>query len=266
MASVQVPLTFEIYRIDPAGDVFVRNETINAVVQQAVKIGKLTSSHLKLDDEGVSRVHAVIELPNAEEVFITDLGSSKGTIVNGQKVSKVKLQSGDTITLGGMKLIVKIGTAVQGEAAPSPPPATRATMMGMKAVTPDSLTPPTPRGRSAGCPPAPAQKDRADCTDGACAKLRPFRPRLHRLRMSPAPAPVAHAPAPAFAAPPAGCRAGAVCAAPCACAHGRRAARRCAQLCAAGRLRFVGGRDSRRQQGHRSDGHVPGRRPRSAPL
>src|SRR6478609_8601693 len=103
--GVSVPLTFQIYK----GGQLVRTETLT---QDIIKVGKLSSSHLRIDDESVSRMHAVIEIASATEIYIIDLGSTKGTIVNGQKVNKCRIQSGDEIVLGDTKLLVSIGAAV----------------------------------------------------------------------------------------------------------------------------------------------------------
>ncbi len=59
MADVKVPIRFEIYK----GDQLVREEIL---AQDVIKIGKLASSHLRLDDETVSRMHAVIETTGPE--------------------------------------------------------------------------------------------------------------------------------------------------------------------------------------------------------
>ena len=90
MAGAKVPLTFRIYK----GDELLREERLSLSV---IKLGKVPSAHLKLDDETVSRMHAIIEVNGPGDVSIIDLGSTKGTFVNGQKVNKAKLQSGDTI-------------------------------------------------------------------------------------------------------------------------------------------------------------------------
>src|SRR6266480_23899 len=107
-SGVNVPLTFEIYKVDPKGDQYVRTETLT---QDIIKIGKLSSSHLRIDDESVSRMHAVNEIAGPDEIYIIDLGSTKGTIVNGQKVNKSKLQSGDTVVLGDTRVVVTVGQA-----------------------------------------------------------------------------------------------------------------------------------------------------------
>ena len=97
MAGAKVPLSFKIYK----GDQLIREEKLSLSV---IKLGKVPSAHLKLDDETVSRMHAIIEVNGPGDVSIIDLGSTKGTFVNGQKVNKAKLQSGDTIVVGETRI------------------------------------------------------------------------------------------------------------------------------------------------------------------
>ncbi len=59
---------------------------------------------------GVSRLHAALRIINGE-VVLTDLGSSNGTRVNGQKIVPhvdYPLNHGDIITLGKLKIQVLI--------------------------------------------------------------------------------------------------------------------------------------------------------------
>src|SRR4029453_3746650 len=112
-SGVNVPLTFQIFK----GDSLVRTETLT---QDIIKIGKLSSSHLRIDDESVSRMHAVIEIAGPGEIYIIDLGSTKGTLVNGQKINKCKLQSGDPIVLGATTVKVAIGDAVAAQQEDGP--------------------------------------------------------------------------------------------------------------------------------------------------
>ena len=104
MAGAKVPLTFRIFK----GDQLIREERLSLSV---IKLGKVPSAHLKLDDETVSRMHAIIEVNGPGDVSIIDLGSTKGTFVNGQKVNKAKLQSGDTIVVGETRIELAIGAA-----------------------------------------------------------------------------------------------------------------------------------------------------------
>ena len=77
-----VPLTFQIRQ----GGQVVRTES---VAQDVIKVGRDQKSHLRIDDEGVARMHAVIEA-KPDDVQIIDLGS--GTRVNGQPVNKATLR------------------------------------------------------------------------------------------------------------------------------------------------------------------------------
>src|SRR5688572_32960146 len=94
-------MTFRLYQ----GETLLRTETLN---QDIIKVGKLPSSHLRIEDDNVSRMHAVIEVTSPTEIFIIDLGSAAGTIVNGKKVNKTQLQHGDEVMLGDTRVVVEI--------------------------------------------------------------------------------------------------------------------------------------------------------------
>ncbi|HEY4242634.1 MAG TPA: AgmX/PglI C-terminal domain-containing protein [Kofleriaceae bacterium] len=167
MAGAKVPLTFRIFK----GDQFLREEKLSLSV---IKLGKVPSAHLKLDDETVSRMHAIIEVNGPGDVSIIDLGSTKGTFVNGQKVNKAKLQSGDTIVVGDTRIELAIGTSeedvpttVSPAAMPAaevvasaPRPAMAATQMGAPPPTPAPARPPVSVAAAAP-PPAPAFSSQA---------------------------------------------------------------------------------------------------------
>ena len=65
-------------------------------VHRTIKIGRLPSAQVKIEDPKVSRIHAVIEFAGTE-VSLIDMSSTVGTAVNGAKVHKVKLNHGDQI-------------------------------------------------------------------------------------------------------------------------------------------------------------------------
>jgi hypothetical protein len=109
-------MSFQIFQ----GDDPVRTERL---VQDIIKVGKLPSSHLRINDENVSPMHAIIEVTGPGEIFIIDLGSAAGTIVNGAKVNKARLQNGDEVTLGGARVVVGIEAAVETAEGPSAPAA-----------------------------------------------------------------------------------------------------------------------------------------------
>lgn len=65
----------------------------------AFSIGRLPNCSLILSDENVSRNHAVINrVPGGWT--LTDVGSTNGTTVNGDRVSEVQLRTGDRIVFG----------------------------------------------------------------------------------------------------------------------------------------------------------------------
>jgi TonB family protein len=136
--NAKVSMTFRIYD----GENLVRTETL---AQDIIKVGKLPSSHLRIEDENVSRMHAVIEVTSPEEVYIIDLGSAAGTIVNGKKVNKGKLQNGDEIVLGGTRIVVEMA-APEAEDEP--------TTMGARPPIAKPAAPPAPPAAAA-APPAP---------------------------------------------------------------------------------------------------------------
>src|SRR6185369_9517407 len=144
MAGAKVPLTFRIHK----GDLLIREERLSLSV---IKVGKVPSAHLKLDDETVSRMHAIIEVNGPGDVSIIDLGSTKGTFVNGQKVNKAKLQSGDTIVVGETRIELAIG---QGEETDD-----QVTKVGAPAH--QDIVASAPRPHSPSAPPPMAQQPMA---------------------------------------------------------------------------------------------------------
>lgn len=107
MNRLSTPIKFEIYE----GDRIVRTEIL---AEPTIKIGKLASSHLRIDDESVSRMHAVIEVSGPDQVVVLDLGSATGTFVNGERITKRVLRSGDSLTVGSVKVAIE----VEGQATP----------------------------------------------------------------------------------------------------------------------------------------------------
>lgn len=66
-----------------------------------VKIGKSLDNDYIVDDQYVSRHHAILKTTSGGEHFLEDLESGNGTYVNGQKIYRKKLISTDIISLGG---------------------------------------------------------------------------------------------------------------------------------------------------------------------
>ena len=57
-----------------------------------------------LDDPLVSRKHALIEVLSGDQIYLKDLASKNGTVVNGILVKVARLQPGDSIQIGDTRL------------------------------------------------------------------------------------------------------------------------------------------------------------------
>jgi pSer/pThr/pTyr-binding forkhead associated (FHA) protein len=73
------------------------------VKQRSVVIGRSRDCDIQLADANVSRRHAELRQEGAT-YWMVDLGSTNGIEVNGKRVKRAKLRSGDTITLGSTEL------------------------------------------------------------------------------------------------------------------------------------------------------------------
>jgi TonB family protein len=120
---VPVPLILKVYK----GEELVATKEYE---RDIIKIGRLSSAHLCLDDEKVSRIHSVIEVGADGALSIIDMGSVEGTWVNGKRVNKGALAFGDEIRVGtttirlesGAKLAAAAAVVDPAQAAIAPPP------------------------------------------------------------------------------------------------------------------------------------------------
>jgi Protein of unknown function (DUF3662)/Inner membrane component of T3SS, cytoplasmic domain len=70
-------------------------------------IGRGDQANLRLPDVGISRRHARLDYDGAQ-VVLTDLGSTNGSMVNGQRISAVALNPGDMIQIGTTTLTFRV--------------------------------------------------------------------------------------------------------------------------------------------------------------
>ncbi len=68
-----------------------------------VRIGRIDSNDVRIDDLSVSRVHAEV-YREGSAIFIRDLESTNGTRINGKKIKQKKLSQGDIVVVGETKL------------------------------------------------------------------------------------------------------------------------------------------------------------------
>ncbi|HSO30852.1 MAG TPA: AgmX/PglI C-terminal domain-containing protein [Labilithrix sp.] len=114
--KAKVALTFALYQ----GDQLVRRDTI---AQDIVKVGKDPRSHLRVDDDLASRMHAVIEVAGPNDITLIDLGNEPGTMVNSQRVNKCKIRPGDQIQIGSTMIQLESAELAGAASAQVPPTA-----------------------------------------------------------------------------------------------------------------------------------------------
>jgi hypothetical protein len=70
---------------------------------ERVVIGRLKTCDICLADANASREHAALEREGAGWALV-DLGSTNGTLLNGERAARARLRDGDTITIGTSEL------------------------------------------------------------------------------------------------------------------------------------------------------------------
>ena len=76
-------------------------------------IGRGSEADIIVDDSGVSRRHLEIRLTHGNAIA-SDLGSTNGTFVEGQRVDAVTLVDGNTLTIGRTQILFWDGTQNSG--------------------------------------------------------------------------------------------------------------------------------------------------------
>ena len=84
------------------------------LTQESTVIGRSSKVDIQIDEESISRNHAVIEL-DGDELVIRDLKSTNGTFVNDRPVEKRGLRDGDQVKIG--RTIFKFLTGSNVEAS-----------------------------------------------------------------------------------------------------------------------------------------------------
>jgi len=84
-------------------------------VTDKVVVGRGTEADLRINDPGVSRRHAELRLEHGgpdggDALVVEDLGSTNGTLVDGERVERRTLHDGATVRVGHTDLVVRIGT------------------------------------------------------------------------------------------------------------------------------------------------------------
>ncbi|HRE88647.1 MAG TPA: AgmX/PglI C-terminal domain-containing protein [Myxococcota bacterium] len=123
--------------------VYLDGKLINEVTfdRPIINVGKLSTSTLRIDDVNVSRKHAVIEQREDGKWRITDLGSTNGTVLRGERVVQSELKDGDRLVLGTTTLVVHISEGLVARAPEASP-----IVSGTAGTPADSQEPEAPAG------------------------------------------------------------------------------------------------------------------------
>jgi hypothetical protein len=71
-----------------------------SVSVEGVRIGRSSRNDLSIDDAALSRFHCRLFLKPGEGLWLSDLGSANGTLLNGTVVQEQRIHVGDAIVLG----------------------------------------------------------------------------------------------------------------------------------------------------------------------
>jgi len=82
-----------------------------AVDREWFVIGRGRGADGILADATISRAHAAIGYDTAEGFFVQDLGSTNGTLLNGERQKRGALRDGDQIQIGKLLLRVSLPSA-----------------------------------------------------------------------------------------------------------------------------------------------------------
>jgi len=155
------------------------------LTKERTTIGRKPHNDIQIDNLAVSGEHAVI-VTILNDCFLEDLGSTNGTLVNGNPVKKHFLQSNDVVELGKYRLKF-VGEAPQPAAA-----AEKADFEKTMVLRPSAMKAASEQARAMGAGTAEAARAAAVQQVAASAAAAGIADKDNR-----APAPAAPAPAPA---------------------------------------------------------------------
>jgi len=151
--------------------VFYEGKPLNTYMidEPVFTIGRLPENTISIPNMGVSRRHVRIEEDYDRKLILSDLNSLNGTTVNGKRVKKVPLHSGDKIVIGKFTIIyeeVSLGTeAVPGQMSPAAsvalPQSSEEPVAPAPAASTDTRTHQKPRSPDPFLGPGPTQKQPA---------------------------------------------------------------------------------------------------------
>ncbi len=163
------------------------------LAKERTTIGRKPHNDIQIDNLAVSGEHAVV-VSILNDSFLEDLGSTNGTLVNGQQIKKHFLQNNDVIELGKYKLKYLHEQTGQAKAADF-----EKTMVlrpgAMKAMQPPAAGPAAAAAHPPGTPPAAAHAPGAAPAARSFGDTQVNQGALASAAAAASPAPAAAAPA-----------------------------------------------------------------------
>jgi hypothetical protein len=85
------------------------NGTSHPLTPPGLVVGRGTEADLRINDPGISRRHAQFRVTSGRPptVTVADLGSTNGTVVNGQRVGEAPLSDGSHVRIGNTDVTVR---------------------------------------------------------------------------------------------------------------------------------------------------------------
>lgn len=70
-------------------------------------VGRTARADFIVDAALISRIHCRLTADRSDQLVVEDLGSTNGTLVNGERVDRVMLRAGDRLTIGRIEFEVR---------------------------------------------------------------------------------------------------------------------------------------------------------------
>jgi len=103
-ATVELPLSTAPATKAPRAFLILDQHEFFYLTRSPINIGRQEDNHLILDSPKVSRRHAQLRQVG-EQFILFDLGSTRGTFINGQLIEQKVLTPGDVITFAGVSAV-----------------------------------------------------------------------------------------------------------------------------------------------------------------
>jgi FHA domain len=112
---VSTQIAFRITALEVETDKFPEGVISLSPDNPRCTIGRLEGNDIQFDHPGVSPIHAVLAMTPGGDILLADAQSEGGTFVNQVQLSYgevVKINSGDTLILGSLRVVVYLSTLI----------------------------------------------------------------------------------------------------------------------------------------------------------